>query len=565
MNPDYTKENPIIQENRTILDEIINSSKTCFYDHTLLLSPEGLSIASFLRRMLGSRIREEQKTGGLYHLPGLKEKLNQRKQMLEGELQKLKDSPEYKQQPSPEKLVRKVTRLESDLQRVERALESELSTNPLPENLAQKRNSLILLTADINLAEHIGKRSGENCIYFFWKNKMLRNWRDLRAEKIEVTRNSLEELLPDTPCWITSSTLASARLSRFTDALLKLPESMHRAVKLLDISAGEAEKKSRGAADTIQKLSSCCGIQPLGEALVTNREDELLALIISHTKKGQTLVTVWNDKNQAERVRQLVVKAGAEAHLRRVAFCQFNWFGKLERLSEFPDNPMACTLCGTSADTEEPREYSNPAFDVFEKALGISRVERITALNGWEKQKGKSPHAELSNETFRYLCEEKFPDKMVKFTPDEQTIRTSGTVLGKQISRLSLEELKDCVGNDPARQALAIIYARRWNMPHILEHFLSESVILSPYCFENWFKRSQNAQQHITLEELMLNNTYYDFLRQVITKTPFVDESGDSVKKLRLLQSSATISEVRKRADHILNMLKGKERQLSVS
>ena len=154
---------------------------------------------------------------------------------------------------------------------------------------------------------------------------------------------------------------------------------------------------------------------------------------------------------------------------------------------------------------------------------------------------------------------------MVKFTPDEQTIRTSGTVLGKQISRLSLEELKDCVGNDPARQALAIIYARRWNMPHILEHFLSESVILSPYCFENWFKRSQNAQQHITLEELMLNNTYYDFLRQVITKTPFVDESGDSVKKLHLLQSSATISEVRKRADHILNMLKGKERQLSVS
>ena len=552
MNTSYTSNEQEIQQNSAILEEILDSGSICCFDESILMSLEGVRIVHFLRRKLGS--------SKFYHLPGLAQKLEEKETELEGRLQKIQESPEYKLPQTPRKLVNQITRLEANLQAVRIAKGLDLKTKSLPHGKA-----FIMLTADINLAEYLGKRSGKSCVFLLCHNKELRRWHEVREPELKKTQDSLGKILIDKSCWLASSALASARLSRFAEAVQELPRTIQERVMIIDSSARKAEEKNPGNADSIKKLISHCGIQALEKCLPSATEDELLSLAIYHAAKDKDLITIWNDKDQAERVRQIVKSRNGGDQLRRVAFCQFTWFGNLEELNDFSENPLAKTLFGRNdAEEENASPLQPPTISSLAIALGEKTSDIKKALIRKHRDNIKntplSNEAALSNEDFRYLCEEVFPEKISGRTPDEQTIRTIGSILGKQISRLSLEEIKNIINDAPARRELSIIYARRWEITHILKNLLNEAHILSPYCFENWFKRSQNAQHNMSLEDLMLNNTYYSFLRQVITKTPIVDPSGDAVKKLQLLKSSAVISEVSKRAGGILELLAGKMR-----
>lgn len=559
MDISYENEEPIIQDNALLLDEIRNSEKICCFDETILLSQEGLKIASFLRKKLTSK--------KFFHLPGMEQALEELKNNLEKELQTIKDSEEFKQAPPSRKLVKKAAELEKRLKGVKNALSSDtLHTTAKP-----KGKDVVMITGDINLAEYLRQRGTKHMVYFLCFNKELRKmelcrWGDVRKTKLRETRNLLSRILADSPCWISSSALASARLARFTEALQELPRTMQEQVKVLDISAGQAKRKSVKSTSRIEKLTSLCGTQNMGMVLPSASENELLALAIYYASKDQNLLTIWNDRNQAEQVRQIVKSYDGGKQLGRVAFFQFSWFGNLEELSDFPDNELAKALCGSSAEHENiDTQNSNikaHTIHSFAQAIGekdvVIQVKLIKKAGAQIRNVNLGPQATLRNEDFRFLCQEVFPEKIAARYPDEQTIRTAGAVLGKQISRLSLEELNEIIGDNPAQNELAIVYARRWEMPDILEHLLEKAEILSPYCLENWFKRSQNAQQHMTLKDLMLNNAYYNFLREVVVKTPYVDSASDAITKLRLLQASAEIPEVRKRAGCILDMLEGK-------
>ena len=561
MNPSYKNKKPIIQDSYIILEEIQNSKKICCFDESILISDEGVSIASYLRGELGSN--------KFFHLPRMEQRLEELKNNLTNELKTIEASEEFKQAPPSRRLVKKVTILETKLKAVEEAQ----SLGLLGTTTKPKGKPVVMITGDINLAEYLGMRNSKHNVYLLCFNKEHRKmelcrWSDVRNTEIQKTRNYLSRILAESPCWISSSALASARLSRFTEALQELPRTLQEQVKILDYSACQAAKKSPETAGRLNKLVSFCKTQELGKALPTATENELLALAICYAAKDENIITIWNDKRQAEQVRQIVRSREGEKQLGRVAFFQFNWFGNLEELSDFPDNELAKALGGSlgseeNTDTQNPASLPYPTIQKLANALGtdIYAIKEILIdkLNALSRNVSLRFDATLSNEDFRSLCQEKeFQQKIVERFPDEQTIRTTGALLGKQISRLSLEGIKEIIGDSPARNELAIIYARRWEMSYILENLLKATDILSPYCLENWFKRSQNAQQHMTLKDLMLNNTYYNFLREVVVKTPYVDSASDAITKLRLLQASAEIPEIRKRAGCILDMLEGK-------
>jgi hypothetical protein len=295
----------------------------------------------------------------------------------------------------------------------------------------------------------------------------------------------------------------------------------------------------------------------LGAALPAAKEWELIALSLYYAAKDQCLLTVWNDAEEALRVWKMVegMDKGKE-RLSHVAFCQFSWYGKLEALKGFSQLSGTETLLPGKPEQKTPEltRIFPPTVNSIASYLKKETRELQTKLSLEFVDTIFTPTSTLKPEHIQFLVCDAYQDDFKAREPGEQAIRSAGAKLGKLISRVSIEEIRKIAGSDATWRELGIIYARRWGKAEILQALLNDSEVLSPYCFNNWFKGSQNKEHNMTLEELMLNSTYYHLLIQVINKSAYLTKATDTIDKLQLLQRSAVISEVRKRARDILKM-----------
>lgn len=493
--------------NQQIVNEILQSGKSCCFDESLLRTQEGCNILKKLRITLGSK--------RLFYQKDIEQRLPQKT---------AKDK----------RIYREVKELLSSMR---------LEVGP--------GNSPFMVTADINLAEYLGNRSGHKRIYILTQNGKLRNWQEVRDEKLGRAINLLGNTLIDKKCWIASSALASARINRFAEVLTKLPEITRSQVIALDISISKAMKNQR-IADSVRHLSSLCTAPKLKEIFPAASEEEMLALAITHSDKKSTLLTIWNDAEQAKKVYDLAnTTARAKLRLQNVAFCQLSWAGQLEPLEGFNGNNLARELFDSGEQTPaEPDTGSGVRLQLRNIAhhFNLQPKNLVTRLLKHDPKHIANQLDVLTLDQIAFICKQN-PQP----TPDDALQRTLGPKLGKRVAQCSLEEIENDIGDDPMKRELAIIYARRWEKLDILRALLDEADILSPYCFNNWFKRSQNTGHNLKLEDLMLDNSYYQLLHQVIDKSLYLENVEDAIAKLQLLQRSAIITEVRNRARIILD------------
>lgn len=494
----------IIERNKHILDEIKQSGKTCCFDESLPVTHEGRIILRHLRVQLGSR--------RLFIEALVEDKISQR----EGS---------------------------SIAMQFLKGLNVHPAAGPMH----------YLVTRDINLAEYIGRRTSETRVYILNNNGLLRSWKEERGENMARAINDVGNTLAGTCCWVSSSALASARICRFAEIMEQLPESSRAQLHLLDVSAGKASRKSSRAGEAIRKLTSLCSCQGVEAAFPSAHENTLLALVIIYAPRNASLITIWNSAEQAERVCDIVESyPEGKDRLRNVAFCELSWYGKLVPLKNFTRNNLVREILQAAPDETSTQSTKSPRPDLFALAVFLNKqIEplRIKLMDLHENDIA-NPADTLSQEQINFLCSQ-FPLP----EPDEQMLKTCGPQLGKMVAKLSLNEIQEAIGSNPQKRELAIIYARRWEKTDMLQALLNEAELLSPYCFNNWFKRSQNAERSMVLEDLLLNGTYYNLLQQVIEKTPYFARSEDAVSKLQLLQRSAIVAEVRKRASRILELI----------
>lgn len=504
----------IIQNNQAILDTIIQpiiskKSKTIYcFDESMLSTREsrdGLKILRYLRQNIGSRHLFCEKS--------------------------VKDNLEPDEREG--------------LQFLEDLLVDEKSID-------DPGASPCMITRNINLAEFLGQRVGENRIFILNKRGQLRSWKEERSENMLRTVEELGNTLVDNKCWLSSSVLRASRITRFVEALEKSQETTRSHVLVLDKSISKACRKNESVSETLNKLTSLCAYQQIQNAMPEAREAELLALAISYADKGSTLLTVWNAAAQAEKVWNLVeATPGGANRLRNVAFCELTWYGKLVPLRNFNKNQLAqelliSTAQGTASSPtyERPREATLLSVANY---LGVDRQTLKEELSIFERRIVANDLLALSQKQLNFICQ-----KFAQPKPDETLLRAIGPKLGKSIAKHQMEEIRAIIDHDSPKRELAIIYARRWQKEDILQVLLDESEYLSPYCFNNWFKRSQNTEHNMSLEDLLLSNTYYNLLIQVIDKSLHLSNADDAIAKLQLLQRSAIVAEVRKRAGAIL-------------
>lgn len=497
-------ETEIIERNKQILDEIQQSCKTCCFDESLPATHEGRIILSHLRKKLGSK-----------------------KLFMEALVaDKISNSVAH-------------TFIEG--------LNVKPATGPMH----------YLVTRDINLAEYIGRRTSESRVYILNNNGLLRSWKEERAENMTRAINDVGNTLTGTRCWVTSSALSSARISRFAEIMEQLPESSRARLHMLDVSAGKAGKKKSRLGEAIQKLANLCSCQNVEAAFPSAQENTLLAMVIIYAPKNESLITIWNSAEQAERVCEIVESyPEGKDRLRNIAFCELSWYGKLVPLKNFSRNNLAREIL--QSDQNETSRQTTVApqpkdLSAWADYLEISPGDAIIKFMDLDPTDFKNETDILSQEEINFLFSQFPPPE-----PNEQFLRTVGPKLGKQVAQLPLADIQRSINGERFKLELAIIYARRWEREDVLAALISQADSLSSYCFNNWFKRSQNAEHSMSLDDLLLNGTYYNLLLQLIEKTPFFAHSEDAISKLQLLQRSAIVAEVKKRAAYILELIKSK-------
>lgn len=497
-------ETEIIERNKHIIDEIQKSCKTCCFDESLPATHEGRIILSHLRKKLGSK--------RLFIEALVADKIGNS---------------------------------------IAATFVKDLNVKPAAGPMHY------LVTRDINLAEYIGQRTSETRVYILNNNGILRPWKEERSDNMTHAINDVGNTLTGTRCWVTSSALASIRICRFAEIMEQLPESSRARVHMLDVSAGKAGKKKSKASEGIQKLSNLCSCQNVEAAFPSAHENTLLAMVIIHAPKNESLITIWNSAEQAERVCEIVESyPEGKDRLRNVAFCELSWYGKLVPLKNFTRNNLAREILqpGQNETSRQTTvETRPPSLSELTDYLKIPPYVAKIKLFDLDRMDIKDSNDILSPKEINYLFSQFPPPE-----PNEQLLRTAGPKLGKQVAQLPLEDIQRSIDGDNFKLELAIIYARRWEREDVLAALIAEARFLSSYCFNNWFKRSQNAGHSMSLEDLLLNGTYYNLLLQLIEKTPFFAHSEDAISKLQLLQRSAIVAEVKKRAAYILELIKSK-------
>lgn len=536
-----------VLKNLEVLNTICNSGKELCFDESMLLSREGREILLYMRIHMGSQ-------RFFIHTS------------VEQNLRKLNGTA---LPPRKAEEVKKALLFLDDL---------------LIENKDYAQNPLrpYMLTRDISLAEFLAERSSEERVYILNNEQKVLTWRTERENNNRRTLAGVQRALSTGLCWLTSSALASSRATRFIGLLPSLPETMQSRVHLLDISKNKALDKTPGTLKTTSEISktritehNVAGAFPIADEIT------LLTAMVTYSDKNVPLYTVWNDIQQAEELRnKLSTLPNGKELLAKVGFCELSWYGNLVPLRNMNDNLIAQKLLAAATIQTTPTTPANEEQDltVLDMAFELGLQPHIIVGSLFSRGLTANPTTKLSKENVNYL-RNKFSQSTPStengsvttptFTaeapqvPDAQTIRSFGPMLGQVVREAPLSQIRELIANNRVKRELALIYARRWDRADIVGALLDDSESLSSYCFENWFKRSQNATRNIGQEDLLLNEKYYSLLRRLIGKSPDLSGCNDSMGKLHHLSINAITQTARKRAADIMQLAQAKGARLS--
>lgn len=364
----------------------------------------------------------------------------------------------------------------------------------------------VMLTRNIGLAEYLSEKWDSSCVYILNNEMHLIPWKEEETANRERAIRALNTALRRGNCWFTSSALASARLTKFAKLLSNLPSELCKRVHFADISARRSCMKNAKSNQALELLKDNQATEHnLSTALATASEFDLMVEVLRYSAPQENMYTVWNDAEEAE---ALIMKVRGLPHGREILahtyFLELGWHGHFMQL----------------------RGLRSQTPDLIK-----------TVLN-----EAVAPELKFNTDT----------DNTAPTEPDKQTVRSIGPQLGTHVRNMDIDELRSIIGNDAVKRELAIVFARRWDRPDILKDLLADATVLSPYCFANWFKRSQNATQNMSTEDLLNNNDYYYMLQQVIEKSPHLGNSQETMNKLNFVMFNADSAEARRRAEQIL-------------
>lgn len=523
-----------VQQNLEVLASIAASGKELCFDESMLLSREGREILLYLRVHLGSK-RFYINTS------------------VEQNLCKLKDTNLTEEKAAE---VSKALLFLNDL-----LIEH---TDPLLNPVRP-----CMLTRDINLAEFLAERSSDDRVYILNNEKKVLPWATERDNNNRKAIEGLQKALTTGQCWLTSSALASSRTNRFRNLLATLPETLQTRVHQLDISRIKAVEKN----PSVLKPSTSSKNAHIEEHNVSTAfpqadEISLLANVVKYSDKTEPLYIIWNDITQAEQLKQLLLaEPNSESQLERVGFCELSWYGGPVPLRHMNDNPIAKKLL--TATEALPSSTDTHKLTVLDMAFELAQQPHVIIGALISRGIFSNPATELDGKDVTFL-REKFASRTAEKShqtspvsieghtdapqaPDEHTIRLLGPKLGQLVREATPEQMKEIIGNDAVKRELSIVYACRWNRAKLTKKLLKDANSLSSYCFRNWFKRSQNATEHMSQEDMLLNDEYYSMLREVISKSPDLRDSDETMRKLKHLSLNAVTQEARNRAADIMN------------
>ena len=134
-------------------------------------------------------------------------------------------------------------------------------------------------------------------------------------------------------------------------------------------------------------------------------------------------------------------------------------------------------------------------------------------------------------------------------------VKADGPLLAQLVKYGQEEAVLAAAAKSPVHRAMAALYACRWAKPELLGRVLQDAADLPPYCFDHWFKKSNNSPRCVKTEQLLEEDVYYEALRCVVRNTCGLHGASPSVAVLYgLSKPEGTLVSLRAKA--LLEMLR---------
>ena len=382
---------------------------------------------------------------------------------------------------------------------------------------ADERIPVRFLTADMALAEALGVYA-EKITFLDRAGKLVLDWRNHRKACVQTAQTELADLLAESTVVLTASGLQSPYLHQFLRNVQAVaPEKTHRP-RLHALSLESFIAYGHLSWEVQNLLESGIVAHFQGYETPYRSESAMLdALYYARTsgRKVTLIVSGWHEVVHRYDSRSHAAEHEPDA----VNFRVITPMGGLQPLLNvwqlrklFPKEPEPFP--------KAPEPQETPAAEP-------------------ELPETDSPHPEI-------------PEKDA--TPEE-VVKSDGPLLAQLVKYGQDEAVLAAAAKSPVHRAMAALYACRWAKPELLNRVLQDAADLPTYCFDHWFKKSNNSPRCVKSEQLLEEDVYYESLRCVVRNTCGLHGASPSVAVLYgLTKSDGTL--VAQRAKALLEMLR---------
>ena len=400
----------------------------------------------------------------------------------------------------------------------ESPLQADAAFRNIAIRCADEQTPVHFLTADFALAEVLGSYA-EKITFLDRLNKQVHDWREIRASRVVDAQHELAGILADSDMVLTSSALCSPYLHQFLLNIQAVAPAKDRLPLLPGIAfqnVNEFHHLSWATEDLLENAelvrNVCC------ETYYPSEPAFLDALFYARASGRRVTVVVsgWDDVVQRYDARTAAFQHQTDA----VNFRVITPAGGLTPL----------------LNLWRLRKF----FDLNEAHFPKAPAQEDSFIS--------SPEAQLPPETAQPESESASMDEIVQL---------EGTSLALLVKSDQNEAVHEIAEKSRNHRALAILYSCRWGKPTLLASLLERAEELPGYCFNHWFKRSQKAQRIVPIEELLLNDAYYECLRCVVQNTKDFQEQSASITVLQAFARGAGEC-LPQRARAVLEMLRAR-------
>lgn len=378
------------------------------------------------------------------------------------------------------------------------------------------------LTADWALAEALGLYAAQ-ITYLDRQHRRVADWHQHRKEAVELAKENLLPLLRNNDIVLSSSGMQSPFLLQFLrnvqsmvtrkdDRLLvhslsleKMSETAHLSLEILDLLENGGVASTRSCETPYQSESAML------DAMYYAR---------SAVRRVTVVVSGWHEVVQRYDARSHAAEPDTD-----------------------PVNFMVITAAGglmPLLNAWQLRKLSKPVPVVFPVAPALELPTGAETMDYNDE-----PVVENSEEA------------AVRLPDIEEEVSSVGSHLAQLVKAENLQAVLAAVGENQQRLSLAILYALRWGRTSMLQELVPYARELSPYCFDNWFKKSPKNTNSLSCEQLLSDDFYYEQLRSVVRLSRHFSQPSPSVSVLVRLASQGA-GEVSLRARAVLEMLRSR-------